>query len=180
MKMQRPLLLSAAVALALPLAGCEKPETPTPQETQGAPANPDAKPGISGSSGRLVLPVVAGRPGAVYFTLRNDGDATATLVGVHVAGTGQAQMHKTEGGAMNPVPEVDIPAGSSVEFAPGGLHVMAFDVDESLKDGESAELTVTFRDGDKLSMPLRVETMGAGMGSEAGMGAHEDMPGMPH
>lgn len=184
MKIHRPLALSAAVAIAVSLAGCQKSQAPAPQETQGSPANPDAKPGISGSGGRLVLPVVAGRPAAVYFALRNDGPGTATLVGIHVAGAGEAQMHKTDGGAMTPLDKVDIAPGSSVEFAPGGLHVMAFDLDESLKDGENAELTLTFSDGDKLSMPLRVETMGAGMGNNAtgdgGMGDHEDMPGMDH
>lgn len=184
MKIHHSLALSAAVAIAVPLAGCQKPEAPASQETQSAAANPDAKPGMSGSGGRLVLPVVAGRPAAVYFTLRNDGTGTATLAGVHIAGTGEAQMHKTEGGSMKPIDKLDITPGSSVEFGPGGLHVMAFNPDASLKEGGTAELTLTFSDGDKLSMPLRIETMGAGMGGsvtdDAGMGDHEDMPGMPH
>lgn len=183
-KIHRSLALSAAVAIAFPLAGCQKSEPPAAHESESAPANPDAKPGISGSGGRLVLPVVAGRPAAVYFALRNDGPDAATLAAVHVAGAGEAQMHKTEGGAMTPVDTVDIAPGSSVEFAPGALHVMAFNLDESLKEGETSELTLTFSDGDKLSMPLHVETMGGGTRTEktgeGGMADHEGMPGMAH
>ncbi|HKT86090.1 MAG TPA: copper chaperone PCu(A)C [Novosphingobium sp.] len=178
-KIHHSLALSAAIAIAASLAACQKPETPASPETRSAPANPDAKPGISGSRGRLVLPVVAGHPAAVYFTLRNDGPGTATLSAIHVAGAGKAQMHKTEGGSMSAVDKVDIAPGSSVEFAPGGMHVMAFGLDNSLKAGENAELTLTFSDGDKLSMPLRMETLSGGMKSDA-MGNHENMPGMPH
>jgi len=183
-KIHHSLALSAAVAIAVSLAGCQNSDAPAPQETRTGSANPDAKPGISASGGRLVLPVVAGRPAAAYFALRNDGPAITSLVGVHVAGTGEAQMHKTEGGSMKPVDKLDVTPGSSVEFGPGGLHVMAFNPDESLKEGGNAELTLTFSDGDKLSMPLRIETMGAGMQrnstGKAGMGNHENMPGMPH
>lgn len=179
MKLHHSLAFFSAVAMAVPLTACQDAETPAPQETQEATANPDAKPGISGSGGRLVLPVVAGRPAAVYFTLRNDGPDAAALVGVHITGVGEAQMHKTDGGTMSSVTELDIAPGASLEFAPGGLHVMAFDLDDSLKTGGNAELTLTFSDGDKLSMPLHVEPMGGGAEGE-GMGDHQNMPEMPH
>lgn len=172
-KIVRLLGLPTAVAASFSLAACQKTEAPVPQEAQGTRSGPEAKPGISGSEGRLVLPVVAGRPGAVYFTVRNDGPGPATLAGVHVAGAGKVQIHKTEGGSMSAVDKLDIAPGTSLEFAPGGLHVMAFDLDKTLKAGGTAELTLTFSDGDKLSMPLRIDSMG-------GMADHSDMPGMAH
>lgn len=170
-KIFRLLALPLSVAMALSLAACQKTEAPAPEETQAASNGPDAKPGISGSDGHLVLPVVAGRPGAVYFTVRNDGPGKATLVGVHLAGAGQVQMHKTEGGAMAAIDKLDIAPGASAEFEPGGLHVMAFDLDKTLKAGGTTELTLTFAGGDKLSMPVRIDSMG-------GMGDHSGMPGM--
>lgn len=171
----RSLALAPAMIVAISaLAACQQADAPASQETEAAQTSPDAKPGISGSNGRLVLSVVEGRPAAVYFTVRNDGPSPATLAGVHVAGIGEAQMHKTKGGSMSAVDKLEIAPGKSLEFAPGGLHVMGFDPDKTLKAGDSTELTLTFADGDKLSMPLRVKTMGG----EANHDEH--MPGMKH
>ncbi|WP_054944837.1 MULTISPECIES: copper chaperone PCu(A)C [Novosphingobium] len=168
-KIFRSVAVASVLAIAASLAACQQSEAPADNATEAADSgNPDAKPGISGSDGRMILPVVAGRPGAVYFTIRNDGPQSATLVGVHVAGAGEVQMHKTEGGRMTSVDSLEIAPGGILEFAPGGYHVMAFDIDDTLKSGENAELTLTFSDGDKLSMPLTVETMGGGM-DHAGM-----------
>ena len=172
MKTFRSLALSLAISS---LGACQQADAPAPsQETESAQTAPDAKPGISGSNGRVVLSVVAGRPAAVYFTVRNDGSSAVTLAGVHVAAIGEAQMHKTRGGSMSAIDKLDIAPGESIDFAPGGFHVMGFDPDKTLKAGDSTELTLTFADGDKLSMPLRVETMGG----EANHDEH--MPGMKH
>ena len=170
----RTVAFLAASTLFLAVAGCNQADkAPAPQESAAADIGPSAKPGISASDGHLVLPVVAGRPGAVYFTVRNNGSAPVKLVGVHIAGAETAQMHKTDGGTMNAVDSLDIAPGAQVEFSRGGLHVMAFGIEDSVKASGMAELTLTFSDGDKLSMPLRVETMG---GETAG--GHSGMPGM--
>lgn len=166
------LAATGAAALLVSLSGCKQAENPAPQESAAADAVPTAKPGISASDGHLFLPIVAGRPGAVYFTVRNDGAAPVKLVGVHVSGTGSAQMHKTDGGSMAAVDSLEIAPGADIEFKQGGMHVMVFDIDDTVKASGTAELTLTFSDGDKLSMPLRVESMGGN-----GMG---DMPGMDH
>lgn len=179
MKQLRKLALFSAIAPIVALAACGQQEAPAPTESPveaATSAAPDAKPGISASEGRIVLPVVAGSPAAVFFTVRNDGPATATLAGVHVADAGTAEMHKTEGGSMGPVKTVDIAPGASLSFAPGSYHVMAFELADTLKPGGTTELTLTFSDGDKLSMPLKVEKMGDAMGAEDDHG----MAGMGH
>ena len=38
---------------------------------------------------------------------------------------------------------------------------MAFDVADNLKAGGETELTLTFSDGDKVSLPVKIEAMGA-------------------
>ena len=171
MKPLRRIAFIGAAAMAAMLAGCQQAEAPAPQDTGAEAAGPDAKPGMSASEGRLVLPVIAGRPGAVYFSLRNDGGGAATLAAVHVAGAAKAEMHKTEGGSMAAVDSVELAPGAAIDFAPGGYHVMAFELADTLKPGDTAELTLTFSDGDKLSMPLHVEKMGE---------ARHDMSGMHH
>jgi len=140
----------------------------------GEAAGPDAKPGIVAAKARLVLPVIAGRPAAAYFSLHNEGPATATLVAVHVAGAGKAEMHRTQGGSMAPIDKLDIVPGGALDFSPGNFHVMVFDLDPALKPGGTGEITLTFSDGDKVSLPLAIEAMGTGSQSMSG----HDMGGM--
>lgn len=177
-----PLALICSIALVSVLGACGKtPDSPT-QSNEATLSGPDAKPGIVASDGKLVLPIVAGRPGAVYFTVRNDGAEPVTLAGVHVAEVRRAEMHQTNGGSMARVDSLPVDPGASMVFAPGGLHVMAFDVSPNLKAGGTTELTLTFSDGDKLSMPIKVEKMGASddaTGAMEGMD-HGSMEGMHH
>ena len=167
---------AAALALVLALAGCHQANAPGAGASASAEAGtngPDAKPGMALSGARLTLPAVSGRPGGVYFTLANTGRTPAKLVAVYLDGAGKAEMHETVGGTMKPLPEVEIPAGGSARFAPGGKHVMAFDLAPSLKPGGSTELTLSFADGDKISAPVAIQAAGeaAGAGADA-------MPGM--
>jgi len=174
-KPHRPLALLLCTAMALALGACGKaPDSPT-ASNEATLTGPDAKPGLVASDGKLVLPVIAGRPAAVYFTVRNDGAEPVTLAAVSILGAGKAEMHETKGGSMGKVDSLPIDPGASVVFAPGGLHVMVFELPTTLKAGGKAELTMTFSDGDKLSMPLTVEAMGGGMDHDMG-----DMEGMHH
>ncbi|MEZ5744538.1 MAG: copper chaperone PCu(A)C [Sphingomonadaceae bacterium] len=166
-------VLSLAAA-SLALAGCQQ-EAAAP-EADGAAAEvagPEAKPGVTISDAKLVLPVVAGRPGAVYFNVTNDSDAQVAIAGVYVEGAETAEMHETTGGSMQKVEKATLDAGVSFAFAPGGHHVMAFDLDEGLKAGGTTEMTITFADGDKASIPLAIEARGEATG---GM----DHEGMDH
>jgi copper(I)-binding protein len=162
----RPLGLAAVLAASVVLAGCQQSSAPVAERSSaaadtGEAMGPNAKPGISADEARLVLPVVAGRPGVAYFTVRNETDAPVTMAGVHIDGIGKAEMHRTKGGKMSPVGKLEIAAGETGTFAPGGLHVMAFDIADKLKAGAETEMTLTFADGDKISLPIRIEAMGA-------------------
>ncbi|WP_260921821.1 copper chaperone PCu(A)C [Novosphingobium sp. 9] len=191
----RAAALVAGTALAcLALSGCEKANTPTVEDSAAAHDSasgnpvavpgPDAKPGISARNGRLILAPVAGNPAAAYFTVRNGGTKTAELVSVHIDGASQAMMHTTDGGTMKMLDEVKLDPGAEVSFAPGKMHVMVFGLPKDTKAGTSVEMTLTFSDGDKLSMPLRVQAMGSGMdpgmAEATGMGGPGDMNGMHH
>ncbi len=169
----------AAVALAMVgvLAACQQSATPDARETAAATA-PDAKPGLSLTEGRLVLPVIAGRPGAVYFKLANQGDKPASIVSAYVEGAASAEIHETKGGSMAAISKVDVMPGATVEFAPGGLHVMAFELPAEFQDGGTTELTISFADGDKLSAPLAITTIaGASATAETN---HDHHAGMKH
>ena len=169
-----PLAAAALLGLAaLSLGACQQ-QKADHKDAAAASGAPEAKPGMALSEGRLLLPAVKGNPAAAYFTLTNGGQAKVSVAAVSIAGAGKAEVHQTEGGKMSKVDALDVEPGKTVKLEPGGLHVMAFDVDPALVAGGTAEVTVTFADGDKLSAPLKIEARGAAQG---GMG---DMEGMEH
>lgn len=150
------------------------------QQNSSQDANPDGKPGLSVSDGLLVLPAVKGNPGAAYFTLTNAGSSQVELAAAHIEGAGKTEMHQTMGGTMSPVQRVVLRAGQTVKFERGGSHVMVFDLGDGLKPGGTAELTLTFSGGDKLSAPMKIEAAGGGgMSGEMPQGMadmnHEEM-----
>ena len=142
---------------------------------EASQAAPEAKPGLTLSGGALVLPAVKGNPAGGYFSLVNNGDKAVTLAAVSVTGAARAEMHETTGGTMAPLATLEIKPGETVRFERGGKHVMAFDLDPALTAGGTAELTLTFADGDKLSAPLKLQAPGGDMESMEGMDHSEHM-----
>lgn len=174
----RKLAIIGLSALALSLGACgQKAEDPTDQASSSAAAGPESAPGVTVTDAMVRLPAVPGTPGAAYFTVSQGSGAPRTIASVYVEGAQRAEMHETvtKNGisSMQQVKDVPIEAGKSAEFKPGGLHVMLFDVADSLKVGGTTELTITLDNGDKVSVPARVEALGGGSDAEA-------MEGMDH
>lgn len=149
--MKRTIWIAAALGLAVAgLAGCS--EAPDPAEA--APEGPE---GISVTGARLMLPAVAGNPGAVYFEVRNDSEKNRMLRAASVAGAGSAMMHSSD---MQELLQIAVGPGESVKFEPGGQHVMAMELADTVTAGGTAEVTLTFVGGDKFSFPAEVRAAG--------------------
>ena len=58
---------------------------------------------------------------------------------------------------MRPVVGVALPAGKTVEFKPGGYHVMLMDLKRQLKEGESVPITLVLEGKDKKRETLEVK-----------------------
>ncbi|MEO1921069.1 MAG: copper chaperone PCu(A)C [Sphingomonadaceae bacterium] len=151
---------SLVIGLAM-LAACDRAPEQPPQE-QSAIEGPDGREGISVSDARLVLPLVEGRPGALYLTVANDGASAAELAAIYVEGAERVELHESrmEGGAMAmaAVDAIPVPAAGSVVLEQGGLHAMVFGLAPDF-DAESTEITLIFADGDKTSVEARVTTV---------------------
>ena len=156
-----PLLAALATVT---LGACKGAEQPAAAASSTAP---EGKPGVTISEARLVLPAVPGNPGAAYFALANESKDTVGVASVSVTGAGKTELHTAD---MKAVDHTAAEPHTTEVFAPGGLHVMVFDVSPELKAGNETELTVTFTDGDKVSVPAKIEAMGAA--------AMDSMPGM--
>src|SRR5688500_7115309 len=74
--------LALAAAALLPMACSEAPEQ--------AETAPEAPEGVSVTNARLMLPAVAGNPGAVYFDIANASERNRVIRAVSVAGAGSA------------------------------------------------------------------------------------------
>lgn len=120
-------------AIGLGLAGCAKPRV------------------IEIEDAWVRMPAVPNRPGAAYFTIEG-GPADTTLVNVSADFAVRAEMHESmaKGGSMatmRPIARVVIPAATEIKFAPGGRHIMLFDVDQRARQVGAMLLTFTFADG---------------------------------
>ena len=135
-------------ALLLVLAGCAKP-APT-------------APGIDGAWVRLAA--VPGRPGAAYFTLHG-GPVATRLVKVESERVATIELHESMKGmsgmmSMRPLAGVDLPAGGTVAFAPGGNHAMLLGIRPEVKPGDTLPLAFRLADGNRLVASAKV--IGAG------------------
>ncbi len=90
---------------------------------------------------------------AGYLTLKNGTARPASLIGVTSDAFKSVQIHQTQHDAamgmmkMSHAKEVVIPAGSTLQFKPGGYHLMLMQPKSALKAGDQVEMTLTFADG---------------------------------
>jgi len=91
---------------------------------------------------------VLGDVSAVYFTVENRGDTADTLTGVEVVGALVAMTHEqvADGGRveMRHVGALPLPARSTVELMPGGLHVMVEGFGQAPVVGDTLVVTAHF------------------------------------
>ena len=92
--------------------------------------------------------VPAQKVAGIYFDLESSTDAR--LVGVKTGLTDAAEIHtmSMEDGVMRmrEISVVELPAGKSVSFKPGGYHVMLFDLPRQLQAGEQFALELVVED----------------------------------
>lgn len=86
-------------------------------------------------------------PSGGYFNLRNDSGQKLVLTDVESPACGMLMMHKSVNGGMDHVMALDIGAGETVRFAPGGYHLMCMDAKPMLKPGGQIPVSFRFADG---------------------------------
>ena len=97
------------------------------------------------------LPAVAGQPAAAYFTLEA-GTRARRLVRMESALVERIELHESMAGRggmtrMTPLAAIDVPAGGSVNFAPGARHAMLIGTDPMVTPGTAVPLRFGFADG---------------------------------
>jgi len=111
-------------------------------------------------SGAWIRHLPAGVPAGGFFTLHNQSKDAITLVGASSPDYAMVMMHKTveEGGTskMMPVDKIDLPAGGTVAFHPGGYHLMFMHAEHGVKVGSRIPVTLMFSGGGKVTAQFEV------------------------
>jgi len=96
-----------------------------------------------------------GMTSAAYFRISNSSDAPDTLYGAEADFAEMAQLHesyKKKGMVgMRQIDFVVVPARSSIEFKPGGYHVMLMNVKENLEVGMKVRIRLFFKQSGTLN-----------------------------
>jgi copper(I)-binding protein len=97
-------------------------------------------------------------PAAGYFVLKNSGTAPVALTSASSPACASLMLHMTHNmnGMMHmmEVTKVDAPAGGTVKFASGGLHLMC--MEPKLKVGSNVPVSLKFSDGSEIKADFAV------------------------
>lgn len=86
--------------------------------------------------------------GAAYVTLSSTEDVTLVYAETERAGTVEMHSMTMQNGIMKmrSMEELPVPAGKPVKLAPGGLHLMLFELATPFKAGEQVKFRLCFKD----------------------------------
>jgi copper(I)-binding protein len=114
------------------------------------------------------------RTGAAYVTVTNTGRSPDRIIAAStpIAEKAELHSHAMDKGVMTmqAVQAVDIQAGKSVTFNPGGLHVMLIGLKQPLTQGSHFPLTLTLEKAGPVAVEVAVQSAAA-MGPAGG---HQD------
>ena len=118
--------------------------------------------------------------GGGYLTIENKGSAPDRLIGGSADVASKIQVHEMamKNGVMTMRPldnGLIIEPGKTVKLAPGGYHLMLFDLKSPLKQGDKVPVTLEFEKAGKVKLSFDVRGVGAqGPGAASG-GMNMDM-----
>jgi copper(I)-binding protein len=107
-------------------------------------------------------PTAQGQAAGGGFLRIVGGAANDKLVSASSEVAGRVELHtmKMEGDIMRmrQIDAIEVPAGKTVDLAPGGLHVMFMDLKAPLKTGSSFPLTLKFEKAGEVKVDVKVQT----------------------
>jgi copper(I)-binding protein len=120
-----------------------------------------------------------------YLTIENKGSTPDRLIGGSGNVAAKVEVHEMtmKNGVMT-MRQLDkgltIEPGKTVKLAPGGYHLMLFDLKNPLKQGDKVPLTLEFEKAGNVNLSLEVQGVGAQAPAGSGhSGGHMDMKKMP-
>jgi copper(I)-binding protein len=113
---------------------------------------------VTDATVRLLPPGVPNT--AAYFSIENSSDKNLVLIGASADFVSKAEIHNhilvDDMMRMEQQSEVVIEPRQSVQFAPGGLHIMLFGLKQPLLDGQSVTISLQTQDGESIIITANV------------------------
>lgn len=114
---------------------------------------------LTGGFTKAMLP---GQPvGGGFVTIHNTGAADDRLISAESPSAGRVELHEMV--MQNDVMKmrqlndgIPVPAGTTVELKPGGLHLMFMDVKKPFVEGETVDLKLTFEKAGTVDLVLPI------------------------
>ncbi|MGO9544686.1 MAG: copper chaperone PCu(A)C [Rhodomicrobium sp.] len=113
--------------------------------------------------------------GAAYLTVKNGGAEADTLLSASSPDAAKAEIHEHIHDAngvmrMRPVEGgLKIPAGETVEFKPGGYHIMLIGLNHNFEEGHAIPLKLSFAHAGDVNVEVKIEKTSSG---DSGMHDH--------
>ena len=108
--------------------------------------------------------------GAGYLTITNKGAEPDRLIGGSAAPASRFEVHATvtENGVarMRQVNGLEIKPGETVEFKPGGMHLMFVGLRQPLAQGQTVKGTLVFEKAGTVAIEFAVQAVGAPAGGQ--------------
>lgn len=150
--MKRAALLLLTLSIVALVAACGGSSASATPNTAGGPLT--VKDGWA-------RPGAAGADTAVYFTIVNGKVAADTLTSAKSDAAGETGIHQTTTDAsgmtgMGMVSSIPIAGGATVQFAPGGYHVMLTGLKKELKVGDQVQVVLTFQNAGTVTVTAEV------------------------
>ena len=122
------------------------------------PASAFAELEISDARIKNLPPSVPVRAG--YMTIHNPSQMAISIVAIHSEAFASVEIHRSvmQDGMMRMdlVEVLEIDAGTSLQLAPGGLHLMMMQPLEATHPGEQIEIILQLSDGSEQSLKMKV------------------------
>ncbi len=99
---------------------------------------------------------------AIYMTIENNGDEDDKLVSLSSKAAESAELHTSKVdndgiATMEMIEVLDIPSNNSIEFEPGGMHVMLIGLKQSLVGKDSVDLKLVFEKAGEVMIEVPVK-----------------------
>lgn len=100
---------------------------------------------------------------AGFFAVTNNGALSCQLTGAKSSLSDRIEFHEHQYMQgmmkMRPVAAVIVPPGETIVFAPGGLHLMLFNIDAALKAGDSTQMQLATDQCGSISFNAEVRSL---------------------
>lgn len=107
-----------------------------------------AAPNVKVTDGWVRAPAPGQNTASAYVELTSDSDAALVAAGSPAAASVELHSMSMHDGIMRmrAMPRIELPAGKTVKFAPGGLHLMLVDLKQPLKAGDTVTLHLSVQE----------------------------------